>query len=138
MLHVPPVGDQVAERVSTFGPGWVVRMGTTIGDDRVGCAHALKTVPHFRRYDDQRIIVRAQEKFHRLTFGWRTFSIVIQDKFYATLNASVVQRHLPMLVPALDDAGINCREVDFSELAEMRVGAFEHVKDGSAFVGDAL
>ena len=55
----------------------------------------------------------------------------------AAHHAGVVQAHVLVLVPALDDVAIDGREVDLAEAREVRVALAEHVEDRSALVGDA-
>jgi hypothetical protein len=41
-------------------------------------------------------------------------------------------------MPAFDDPGINRREVNLSELPEVRIRMLQHMEDGPALIGDAL
>src|SRR5579884_611525 len=138
MVHRPVVGNMVVERVEAGAERRIVGMRAAVGHDGQGLAHALESAPHARRDDGQCVIVRAEEDLLELPAAGRVLALIEQDQLDAPEYAGVVQRHLAMLVPALDDALVDGREVDLTELLEMRVGALEHVHDGPALVRNAL
>src|SRR6266540_2477351 len=114
-----------------------MRVGGAVRDDRqVG--HSLEAVPHQRRDDHERIVVGPQEMLAHLAKRGRTLSVVVEHQLHASGDARVVQCHVAMAMPPLYDVAIHTREVDLTELDEMRVTAFEHVVDGASLVGNSL
>ena len=67
----------------------------------------------------------------------RAVAVVVEHELDAAVDAGVVERHLAVLVPALDDARVDAREVDLAELDEVRIVGAQHVEDRPALVGDA-
>src|SRR5713101_5874768 len=131
MAHRPVVGDVVVEWIEPRAQGRIVRMRAAVGHDRKRLAHALEATPHARRDHGQRIVIRPEEDLLALAGAGRTLALVIQHELNAAEYARVVQSHLTMLVPALDDAVVDRREIDLAEFLEMRIRALEHVHDGA-------
>ena len=118
--------------VSDGSCGWVAQLAT-IADSVI----PLKPGPDAGRDHDQRVVVRTQEAFDEGAARRRPVALVVQHELDPAVDARVVQRHLAVPVPALDDVAIDGREVDLAELHEVRVRGAQHVQDGPALVGDA-
>src|SRR6185369_2309906 len=74
---------------------------------------------------------------HELAPRRRPLTVVEEHELDATTDARVVEGHLPVAVPSLDDAPVDRREVDLAELDEVGVGALQHVVHRAPLVGDA-
>ena len=124
MPDAPVVRDPVTERVDPLRPARVMRMRRAVGDERI-LGHALEAAPDTRR--DRR---RASSRPGRGTAppasrSSAIRSVVVQHQLDPSADAGVVQGHVPMPVPALDDAAVDRREVDLAERDEMGIGPSE-------------
>ena len=86
--------------------------------------------------DHERVVVGPEEDLQHRSGRGRAIPIVVERELHPAEDACVVQRHLTVLVPTLDDAPIHAREVDLPELLEVRVVGAQHVVDRAALVRD--
>src|SRR5437762_953653 len=132
----PVVGDVIVERINADAPRRVVGVRGAVGHDRAGCAHPLEAVPDVGGDHNKRVVVRTEEDLHQVAAGRRAVPFVVDRQLNTSEDARIVQRHLPVPVPPLYDAGINGREVDLAKRLEVWIRPLEHLVDGAPFVGD--
>ena len=101
-------------------PSRIMRVCAAVGNQCVRVAHALEAAPDTGRDHDERVVVGAEEHLLHGTVGRRAVPVVEEDELDPAVHAGVVQRHLDVPVPALDDARVDRGEVDLAEAAEVR------------------
>src|SRR6187431_1056247 len=116
MPDAPVVRDVILERIEPLASSGIVGMRRAVGHDRLRLRHPLEPVPDIRRNLHERVVVGAEEDLHQLATCLRALTIVEENELDPPANARIVQRHLAMPMPALDDATVNRREVDLAEL----------------------
>jgi hypothetical protein len=109
-------------------------MCAAVCDDGIRLTHAFQAVPDIRLDGDERVVVRTEKDFLDGAGGRRPRAVVVEHELDTAEYARVVERHLTVLVPTLDDIGKDRGEVDLAELDEMRVVATQHVEDRPALV----
>src|SRR5262249_17676955 len=137
VLDVPVVGNVVVERIEPAGAAGIVRVRAAVGHQGKRLAQPLEAIPHLRRDDRQIVTILPQIDLHQAAPRRRPLAVIVDHQLDPADRAGVVQGHLPVVVPALDHAGVDGREVNLAELLEVRVGAPHQVKDRAALVRDA-
>ena len=122
----PVVRDGGVARVQALGAVGIVWMRGAVRHEG-DVVHALHSIPDKGRNDDKGVIVGTKEALHEDTARWGIITVVVQLIFTRPQGARVVERHVRMPVPALDDVPIDRCEVDPAELHEVPVVTAEHV-----------
>src|SRR4051794_26844838 len=136
--NAPVVRDVVRERIETRASRWLVGVRAAVRNDCERVGHPLEAIPEVRWYLDERVVVGPKEDLHQLALCCRFGAFVIQNELDAAVDARVVERHLPVTVPALDHVAVDGREVDLSEFDKVGIGPREHVQDRPPLVGNPL
>src|SRR5262245_32706756 len=137
VVDAPVVRDVVVEGIEPGRPAWIVRMRAAVCNDRERLAEPLDPGPDSGRDYDQGMVVGPEKPFEHGPRRGRAGAVVVERELHSAVDARVVERHLAVLVPALDDPSVDAREIDLAELDEMGIVGSEHVEDRAALVRDS-
>jgi hypothetical protein len=107
--------------VYTIRSRWIMGVCAAVCYHRIRVSHPFKAIPNIWWDYHQTVIVRSEENFNDISAGGRIWPIVVNNELDPTNDACIVERHHPMLVPALHDVPVHGRKVDLSKLAEVRI-----------------